>query len=884
MKYKVLRQLLAGVLSVAILFPVFSSFAKERVLADDDQSQVSTTTTDDETIPSEDLIPSEDGTAPIYDPQESIADSDIATLDELYADDNEYSEDFINSMDDAPYEIGELIVMVDHDMTADDLEAIEIEANSSDDAMMEDFECEELDSLLNETTLLIQYDPTLEITDVISHYLQMDEVVYAQPNYIYSLPDDIECTPISAEDTSDELAETASYTLWMHTLLGTQRAWTLFDSQIRNHYRIRVAVIDQGADYTYSDFSGVIDRSLSVNAVDEISPLTEEWFGSHGTNVCGIIGARNDNDLSTNYTGVTGVASNNLNDCVSIMSINVFDGEYANSVDIARGIDYAVDNGARVINLSLGSYMTGTDRTDRAYYSSLVAAEQHGVVCVASSGNDGDKEYASVYHVPSDYDTVIAVNAVASRASSNTSKNWSTSDHSTSPSAYHRCFFSNYNEYKDISAPGFYLYSVGGTLMSGTSQATPVVTATIALMLSSAPTLSPTDVRNKLYATATDLVDTSNDEAIGRDDVTGWGLVNTYAAVKSTLPEENFSDDYIISTATQTGMNEVTFAWYARPNVNYYVVTRTISGGATTTYNCYPVTTGDPLTYSYVDTNVEQGKTYTYSIRAVYLTARNYRYSPQTITIDFPTYPNTYEGFIDRLYNLCLDRPADAAGYQDWLDALSSGQSGAFLAHGFLFSDEMQRKNLSNEEFIRVLYRVLLNRNPDSKGIADWLTYMDETDSTRYGLLSMFSKSDEFQRLCNQCCINSTPFESPYWRDRDENITRFVIRLYNLCLGRDGDPNGLENWTGGLLRHEMTGRSVATYFCNSPELVGMNLNNSQFVFVLYRSILGREPDTNGLNHWVGILNSGTSRASIVDGFIISDEFGIICNNYGVVRG
>ena len=115
-------------------------------------------------------------------------------------------------------------------------------------------------------------------------------------------------------------------------------------------------------------------------------------------------------------------------------------------------------------------------------------------------------------------------------------------------------------------------------------------------------------------------------------------------------------------------------------------------------------------------------------------------------------------------------------------------------------------------------------------------------------------------------------------------IYDFVYRLYNLCLGRAPDKNGINTWSWRLSSGTHNGAMTAFGFCLSTEMERRNLSNAEYVEVLYGAIMGRAPDTNGKAYWVNLLDNGVSRRGVFRGFAESAEFTRICNDYGIVRG
>lgn len=118
-----------------------------------------------------------------------------------------------------------------------------------------------------------------------------------------------------------------------------------------------------------------------------------------------------------------------------------------------------------------------------------------------------------------------------------------------------------------------------------------------------------------------------------------------------------------------------------------------------------------------------------------------------------------------------------------------------------------------------------------------------------------------------------------------DDIERFIERIYIIALGRSNvDEEGMINWKNQLVAHEETGGSVARFFCTCQEIINRNLSNDEYVEILYNVFFDRTSDAAGKADWVGRLNSGASRESILDGFINSIEWANICASYGIESG
>jgi len=103
--------------------------------------------------------------------------------------------------------------------------------------------------------------------------------------------------------------------------------------------------------------------------------------------------------------------------------------------------------------------------------------------------------------------------------------------------------------------------------------------------------------------------------------------------------------------------------------------------------------------------------------------------------------------FVTRLYRTTLQREPDASGLSSWTTNLVNGGSGAAVAHGFIFSTEMFNRNLSDADFVEILYEALMGRASDAGGKAGWVSRLQNGD-TRHSVFAGFANSSEFDRIC----------------------------------------------------------------------------------------------------------------------------------------
>ncbi len=258
-----------------------------------------------------------------------------------------------------------------------------------------------------------------------------------------------------------------------------------------------VAVIDSGVDLTHPDLDGV-SVVAPRNVVYNSSDVTDEV--GHGTHVVGTIVAETDNGV-----GVAGIAPKS-----KLMPIKVADADgFLSFSDILDAVDWARDNGADIINMSLGGQLS-SEQVALAQ-PTFTAARAAGILMVAAAGNDG----LPYRMYPASFNGVVSVSAVDSHDKI--------------------ADFSNTGRAIDIAAPGVDLISTvpggGYDRYSGTSMASPHVAGVAALTWAARPGLAVDELEAVLRASAVDLGDP------GHDTTYGDGRVDAAAALTEAVPD-----------------------------------------------------------------------------------------------------------------------------------------------------------------------------------------------------------------------------------------------------------------------------------------------------------------------------------------------------------
>ena len=238
------------------------------------------------------------------------------------------------------------------------------------------------------------------------------------------------------------------------------------------------------------------------------------------------------------------------------------------------------------------------------------------------------------------------------------------------------------------------------------------------------------------------------------------------------------------------------------------------------------------------------------------------------------TMSNSIRYFVNRIYSYVLNREPENEGVNFWVDELYNfRRSGAEVAQGFIFSPEFEGRGTDNETFISILYRTFFDREPDEDGMNYWLNMLSSGQMDRVAVANGFIFSQEWADTCGRYGIRSGGDKSSsYPIDPNDKTYAFVERMYTTAMDRESDPDGKEYWANELSNFRCSGETVGAAFFLSDEMNSFGLDNKEFITRLYYTFMGREPDADGLNYWVGRLDQGASRPDAVLGFTRSPEF------------
>ena len=325
-------------------------------------------------------------------------------------------------------------------------------------------------------------DETRPTEQLVYELSLLEEIEAVEPNYFYTKQQQEPFVRRDGEFPNDEFFEPYQ---WNLTQIFAEIGWDISSGS----EDIPIAILDSGADPEHEDLKDRIIKGY--NAFKDDGEFYDEH--GHGTHVSGITAAMTNNDI-----GIAGVSWFN-----PILPVKVLNEDAEGTAfEVANGIRWATDNGAKVINMSLGDTFNSRIMHDAVRY-----AYKNDVVLIAAAGNDNVE--TPMY--PAAYDEVIAVSAVDNQR--------------------HKAIFSNFGNHIEVTAPGEHIPSTfldnSYVMMSGTSMAAPHVAGLAGLIRSIRPELSNDEVTEIIRSTANDI------GPEGLDPYYGYGEINVLRALQT---------------------------------------------------------------------------------------------------------------------------------------------------------------------------------------------------------------------------------------------------------------------------------------------------------------------------------------------------------------
>lgn len=584
----------------------------------------------------------------------------------------------------------------------------------------------------------IELSDGMTVEEAVDYYGSLPGVAFAQPDYVLEPEEGTDASTALEIKTEGNLMVNDPYAdaQWYLEQMHMDSIWEY--TQDIPYTKIRVAVVDTGLDVSHPDLQRAVNKELCVSSVNsDFNQITTDLGRSgHGTHIAGIIGATSNNGI-----GIAGLAS----DRVELMGICCQTENSIYSSYAARGVEYAVAHGARIINMSLG-----TTSSDNLLKAAMEYAYSQNVLVVCSAGNTG----SAGSHYPSGYAETIGIISVDKNNQKMTT--------------------SNYGSDNYLSAPGSSIYSTlpGGRYgyLSGTSMAAGVVSGIAAYVLSLDPTMTVEQLKSVLSETATDTYDE------GFDAYSGWGVINPYQAIARMTDSVNTVGGFV-NRLYQLVMERVPDA----EGLEYWInmlKQKSVSGAEavrqfiespeftsrslsdeqyiTILYRVFMGRDPDSDGYYYWMNLLKNGISRSYVANQFCTSAEFGRIcSSCGITAGRMVLHENRDvnigltAFMARQYTKALGRNYDVDGINYWTGEILAGryQVVEVCTDGFFHSKEFYQKNLTDEAYIKVLYQTFFDREYDQEGLQYWLGQLASGAMTRDHILNDFSLSAEFENI-----------------------------------------------------------------------------------------------------------------------------------------
>ncbi len=381
---------------------------------------------------------------------------------------------------------------------------------------------------------IIQFPENTNISEVINDYYKTGKIDYVEPDNIGTTGGEPGYFPNDHYYFRQwGLHNDGSFSLSPSTSgadIDMENAWNIEQGDSN----IIVAIIDSGVKLDHPEFAeriwknyneipnngidddsnGYIDDIQGWDFVDKDNKPVDDL--GHGTNVAGIIGANGNNTI-----GYAGVDWN----CKLMILKGINSSNFGYYSWWTSAIYYAVDNGAKVINMSLGGESFSITLQNAINY----ALNNNVVVAVSMMNTNSNTTY-----YPAGFAGIIAVGST------------NPDDTRTNPFFWSSTSGSNYGNHISVVAPGNYIYGLYyhsnynyNTYWGGTSQATPLVSGLASLLLAQDPTRTPSEVKSIIENSAEDQVGSATEDTPGWDKYYGHGRINAFNALSAYTGTES---------------------------------------------------------------------------------------------------------------------------------------------------------------------------------------------------------------------------------------------------------------------------------------------------------------------------------------------------------
>lgn len=224
---------------------------------------------------------------------------------------------------------------------------------------------------------------------------------------------------------------------------------------------------------------------------------------------------------------------------------------------------------------------------------------------------------------------------------------------------------------------------------------------------------------------------------------------------------------------------------------------------------------------------------------------------------------------VENIYSIIFNREADEEGKYYWINRVLNEEIGILdLLNQILDQPEFDELNVSNEEFINKNYELLLNREADQEGFDYWVSVLgdSESKSERLKLINDMAHSEEFMSEINNLGILFKKFkqEIVVQPEKLSDLEEFISDAYKYLLGRNYDSEGFNYWKGQLTSHDKGAIDLINEFIKLDEFKARKLSDKQFIGEIYKVLFNREADSDGLNYWNSLYQKDKTTQRMVN--------------------
>ncbi len=241
--------------------------------------------------------------------------------------------------------------------------------------------------------------------------------------------------------------------------------------------------------------------------------------------------------------------------------------------------------------------------------------------------------------------------------------------------------------------------------------------------------------------------------------------------------------------------------------------------------------------------------------------------------------------FVERLYNIALDRKSDEGGLEFWTGKLKAKEmTGADCVRGFLVdTPEFSNRALSNEDVVETLYNTILDRESEKEGREYWIGRLEDGTSIRE-VIELFIDSPEWCNLCASYGIRSGAVNGKATKPSD-GAKAMVAHLYLYGLRKPIVEDEVDAFSLKLTNQEMTVAELARDFFLGKDIADQNLSNEAFVGRIYAACLFRSADADGKAYWASLMEDpANTRYQILVSLLESPEFMALCEKFNLDAG